>query len=100
MGFTGDTPKKSEERRSPWNFRDTGSDLKVGGGQRRSSTSSKKAPKDSGTEKEVICFWCRKPGHFQIGCALPRNIACYRCKTEGCTVRNCPNCSGNGGKKQ
>ena len=100
MGSTWDRPKKSEEPRSPRNFRNTGSNLKVGGGQRRPSTSAEKAPKDSGTEKEVICLRCQKPGHFQIGCALPRKIACYRCKTEGYTIRNCPNCSGNGEKKQ
>ena len=95
MGFTGDRPKKSEEPRGPRNFRDTGSDFKVGGGQWRPSTSAEKVRKDSGTEKEVICFRCQKLGHFQIGCALPRKIAYNCCKTEGYVVTNCPNWSGN-----
>ena len=82
MGLPRNKPKKSEESRSPKNFRSTGSDFKVGGGQRCPSTSVEKAPTDSGTEKEVICFQCQKPGHFQAG---------YRCKAEGYTVRNCPN---------
>ena len=99
MGSTGDRLKKSQEPTSPRNFRSTGSDLKVGEGQRRSSTSAEKTPKVPGTQKEVICFRCQKPGHFQIGCALPRKIACYCCKTKGYTVKNCPNCSGNGEKK-
>ena len=100
MGSTGDRPKMSEEPRSPRNFGNTESDLKMGVGSRRPSTSAEKAPKDSGTEKDVICFPCEKPGHFQISCAPPRKIACYRCKKEGYTIKNCPNCSGNGEKKQ
>ena len=89
--------KESEGKRD---FKDGRVAFKVGGGQRHPSTSAEKALKDSGTGKEVICFRCQKPGHFQIGCALPRKIACYRCKMEGNTIKNCPNCSGNGEKKQ
>ena len=100
MGFPRDKPKPRGGLRSPKNPRGTGSDFKVGGGHQSSSTSAEKASKDSCTEKEVICFRCQKPGHYQAGCPLPRKLACYRCKTEGYTTKNCPKCSGNGEKKQ
>ena len=87
-------------RLSAHDSRGTGSDFKVGGGQQSPSTSAEKASKDTNTEKEVICFRCQKPGHYQAGCPLPRKLACYRCKTEGYTTKNCPKCSGNGEKKQ
>ena len=98
--FVGEKISRGKEHKGKRNFKDGREDSKVRGGQRRLSTSAEKAPKDSMTDKEVICFRCQKPGHFQIGCALPRKIACYRCKTEGYTIKNCPNCSGNGEKKQ
>ena len=86
MGFPRNKPKKSEESRSPKNSRGIGSNFKVEGGQRRPSTCAEKTPKDSGTDKVVICFRCQKPGYFQAGCPLPRKLACYRCKAEGYTV--------------
>ena len=47
---------------------------------------------DEGKEKEVICFRCQKPCHFQIGCPLPRKLVSYRCETEGYTTQNYHNC--------
>ena len=44
MGFTGYRLKEGEESRSPKNIRGTGSDHKVGGGQRRPSASAAEAP--------------------------------------------------------
>ena len=68
---------KGKESEGKKNFKDGRADFKVGGGQRRPSTSAEKAPKDFGNQKEVTCFRCQKPGYFLIGCALPRKIACY-----------------------
>ena len=46
--FVREMLKKNKESNVKKNFRSTGSDLKVGGGHRRPSTSAEKAPKDSG----------------------------------------------------
>lgn len=45
---------------------------------------------------EVTCFRCGQKGHKAIGCAAPRKKKCFKCKKEGFTVRNCPNCSNQG----
>ena len=99
-GSAKDKFNKGKESNGKRNFKDSRVAFKVGGGQQSRSTSAEKALKDTGTEKEVICFKFQKPGHFQAGCPLPRKLACYRCKAEGYIVRNCPNCSGYGEKKQ
>lgn len=46
--------------------------------------------------REVTCFRCGQQGHRAIGCVLPKRLACFKCKKEGVTVRNCPNCSKQG----
>ena len=99
-GSAKDKFNKGKEFEGKRDFKDDRVAFEVWGGQRRPSTFAEKALKNSGTGKEVICFRCQKPGHFQIGCALLRKRACYRCKTEGYTIKNCPNCLGNGKKKQ
>lgn len=46
---------------------------------------------------KVVCFRCNQPGHKAIGCLLPKKLFCFKCKKEGVTVKNCPNCKqGNG----
>ena len=99
-GYPNHKFNKGKESNGKKNFKDSRVIFKVGGDQQIPSTSAEKAPKDTETEKEGICFRCHKRGHFQAGCPLPRKLACYRCEAEGYTVRNCPNCSGNGEKKQ
>lgn len=48
---------------------------------------------------EVICFRSQQRSHFRRGCAQPKKIACYKCKKEGYTTRNCPDCTGNDNKE-
>lgn len=45
---------------------------------------------------EVGCFRCGQKGHKAIGCAMPRRKMCFKCKKEGFTVRDCPNCANQG----
>ncbi|KAG5861260.1 hypothetical protein JTB14_017768 [Gonioctena quinquepunctata] len=52
----------------------------------------------SNQAKQIVCHRCNSPGHKAIGCAMPRRLQCFRCRKEGFTKFNCPNCStkGNG----
>lgn len=45
------------------------------------------------SSRELICYRCKKPGHKAIGCVLPKPKYCFKCKKEGVTVRQCPNCN-------
>lgn len=54
------------------------------------------------SQKPFLCFNCNKPGHKAIACLEKKKKYCYRCKTEGFTVRSCPKCnnrSGNGSNR-
>lgn len=41
-----------------------------------------------------LCFNCYKPGHKAAGCLERKRKRCYRCKTDGCTIRT-PKCNSH-----
>lgn len=47
---------------------------------------------------QITCWNCRKTGHTNKECKQPRKLHCFKCGNVGTTVRNCPNCSGNGSR--
>ena len=67
MGFPRNKLKKREESRSSRNSRDTGSDFKVGEGQRRPSTSAEMALKDSGTGIVSSLIQIHSSGRLRLG---------------------------------
>ena len=72
-----------------------------GGGESNNSTAATAVEtKPSSSEpKQGICVRCKQAGHLARGCAM-RKLICYGCKTEGYTLRTCPNCSENAKDKQ
>lgn len=63
-----------------------------------SATQSNYRPNSSISRENLssntICFNCKKSGHIFVNCRLPvRNLFCYRCGTDNCTVLDCPKCN-------
>lgn len=40
-------------------------------------------------KKELICNYCRKPGHTKWNCPLKAKMVCYRCRQPGHLARDC-----------
>lgn len=53
----------------------------------------------SGDVVALTCWNCGKKGHFSRNCRGSPRIHCYRCGKANVTVRACPDCSGNGGRR-
>lgn len=60
------------------------------------STSKTDNTVDKSATSMIVCYRCGTPGHKAIGCTSVQGKFCYRCKKEGYTVRNCPNCVRKG----
>ncbi|XP_033231550.1 zinc finger protein GIS2-like, partial [Belonocnema kinseyi] len=95
--------KKNATQTCDRNKKTTQVDFQVGGGQQNAKSSADNKDKIESLARdpnEVVCFNCDQPGHYRKGCAAPRRLRCYKCKTVGYTTRDCPKGSGNAGEKQ
>ena len=50
------------------------------------------SPQRVPSSPKVVCFTCRKEGHFSKDCKLSprRPLICYKCQKEGHVIRDCP----------